>query len=175
RATSCSSRPEVSLLDLVFPPRGGRCGSYRACWCPRCPARVPSLPPGTVAGIPLITVGPLEGPLQRAIHIYKYRPRPELATALAGCLEAAVRKSGIRIAVLTFVPLHPARQRERGFNQAERLARRLGQAMAVPVIAGLSRVRATPAQVGLGEAERRVRMVRAFCWSPTARPPKRPV
>jgi len=114
-----------------------------------------------------------QGPLQRAIHVYKYRPRPELATALAGCLEAAVRKSGIGIAVLTFVPLHPARQRERGFNQAERLARRLGQAMAVPVIAGLSRVRATPAQVGLGEAERRVNMVRAFCWSATERPSTR--
>ena len=170
-ATSCWSRPEVSLLDLIFPPRCGGCGAYGASWCRRCAARVPSLPPGTVAGIPLITVGPLEGPLQRAIHVYKYRPRPELATALAGCLEAAVRKSGIRIAVLTFVPLHPARQRERGFNQAERLARRLGQAMAVRVIAGLSRVRATPAQVGLGEAERRVNMVRAFCWSATERPP----
>jgi len=172
RATSCSSRPEVSLLDLIFPPRCGGCGAYGASWCGRCAERVRSLPPGTVAGIPLITVGPLEGPLQRAIHVYKYRPRPQLATALAGCLEAAVRNSGIRIAVLTFVPLHPARQRERGFNQAERLARRLGLMLELPVLAGLRRVRPTPAQVGLGEAERRANMIGAFCWSATQRPPE---
>src|SRR5205809_1076258 len=166
-ATSSSSRPEVSLLDLIFPPRCGGCGAYGASWCGRCAGRVPSLPPGTIAGIPLITVGPLEGPLQRAIHVYKYRPRPQLATALAGCLEAAVRKSGIRISMLTFVPLHPGRQRERGFNQAERLARRVGLALELPVLAGLCRVRPTPAQVGLGVAERRANMIGAFCWSAT--------
>jgi len=130
------------------------------------------MPPGMVAGTPLITVGRLDGPLQRAIHTYKYRPRPELATALSACLAGAVRESGIRIAVLTFVPLHPARQRERGFNQAERLARCLGQALGLPVVASLSRVRATPAQVGLGETERRANMVGAFCWSGTQPPPE---
>ena len=91
------------------------------------------MPPGMVAGIPLITVGRLDGPLQRAIHTYKYRPRPELATALSACLAGAVRESGIRIAVLTFVP---------------------------------------PAQVGLGETERRANMVGAFCWSGTQPPPE---
>jgi len=161
----------LGFLDLIFPPRCGGCGAYGATWCGGCAALVLSLPPGRVAGIPLITVGRLDGPLQRAIHSYKYRPRPELAPALAGCLAGAVRKVDVRIAVLTFVPLHPARERERGFNQAERLARRLGRALGLPVIAGLSRVRATPAQVGLGEAERRANVAGAFRWYAAQRPP----
>src|SRR5438128_6749276 len=161
----------MGFLDLIFPPRCGGCAAYGATWCGGCAALVLSLPPGRVAGIPLITVGRLDGPLQRAIHRYKYRPRPELANALARCLAGAVRTVDVRIAVLTFVPLHPARERERGFNQAERLARRLRQALGLPVIAGLSRIRATPAQVGLWEAERRANVVGAFAWSAAQRPP----
>src|SRR6266436_2847829 len=45
------------------------------------------------------------------------------------------------------VPLHPARQREREFNQAERLGRRLGKAANIPLHNPiLRRVRATPTQ-----------------------------
>jgi ComF family protein len=161
----------MGLLDLIFPPRCGGCGAFGATWCQACAAQVESLPPGMIAGIPLITVGRLDGPLQRAVHSYKYRPRPELAAALADGLAGAVQKVDIQIAALAFVPLHPSRERERGFNQAERLARRLGQALRLPVIAGLSRIRATPAQVGLGEAERRANMVGAFAWSAAQRPP----
>ncbi len=157
---------------MIFPPRCGGCGAYGSTWCRGCAALVPSLPPGMMAGIPLITVGRLDGRLQRAVHSYKYRPRPELATALATSLAGAVRKVDIEISVLTFVPLHPARERERGFNQAERLAHHLGQALGLPVIAGLCRVRATPAQVGLGEAERRANVVGAFAWSAAQRPPE---
>jgi ComF family protein len=162
----------MGFLDLIFPPRCGGCGAYGSTWCRGCAALVTSLPPGMMAGIPLITVGRLDGPLQRAVHSYKYRPRPELATALATSLAGAVRKVDIEISVLTFVPLHPARERERGFNQAERLAHHLGQALGLPVIAGLCRVRATPAQVGLGEAERRANVVGAFAWSAAQRPPE---
>ena len=162
----------MGFLDLIFPPRCGGCGAYGATWCADCAAQVLWLPPGRLAGIPLITVGRLDGPLQRAIHRYKYRPRPELATALAECLAGVVRTVDVRIAVLTFVPLHASRERERGFNQAERLARCLGQTLGLPVIAGLSRVRATPAQVGLGEAGRRVNVVGAFCWSAAQPPPE---
>ena len=162
----------MSLLDLLFPPRCGGCGAYGAAWCAACAGTLRPPAVSTLAGIPLLAAGRFDGRLQQAIHSYKYRPRPQLATALAGCLEAAVRNSGIRIAVLTFVPLHPARQRERGFNQAERLALRLGLMLELPVLAGLCRVRPTPAQVGLGEAERRANMIGAFCWSATQRPPE---
>jgi ComF family protein len=61
------------------------------------------------------------------------------------------------------VPLHPARLRERGFNQAAVLARQLGKGLNVPVAPeALSRVLATPAQQGLSAKERKRNLRGAF-------------
>ena len=160
----------MSLLDLLFPPRCGGCGRYGAAWCPACAAtlRVPFAT--TLAGIPLVAAGRFEGPLQQAIHTYKYRPRPQLASLLAQPLRRAIVDSGLSLPALTFVPLHPRRQGERGFNQAERLAVQLSGALGIPVLAGLTRVRATPAQVGLSQAERRANLKGAFRWTGGAEP-----
>jgi len=119
----------------------------------------------TLAGIPLVAAGRFEGPLQQAIHTYKYRPRPQLASVLAQPLQRATLAAGVSLSALTFVPLHPRRQRERGFNQAERLAAELSSALRIPLVAGLTRVRATPAQVGLSQAERRANLAGAFHWT----------
>jgi ComF family protein len=54
------------------------------------------------------------------------------------------------------VPLHPARLRERGFNQALELARPLGRRLAVPVAPRLiRRITPTRPQQGLRGRERR--------------------
>jgi ComF family protein len=161
----------VGLLDLIFPARCGGCGRYGATFCVACAATVRPIPAGTLAGIPLLAAGRLEGPLQRAIHSYKYGPRPQLAIPLAQPLREAVLRSGLSLPALSFVPLHPGRRRERGFNQAERLAAQLAPALGAPLLSGLSRVRATPAQVGLSQAERRANLVSAFRWTAAQPPP----
>lgn len=56
------------------------------------------------------------------------------------------------------VPLHRSRQRTRGFNQAEELARQLG----IPVVRALRRVRATPSQTDLPAARRHANVRDAF-------------
>jgi ComF family protein len=56
------------------------------------------------------------------------------------------------------VPLHPSRRRERGFNQAEDLARHVG----LPSVAALRRVRRTPAQADLPAAKRHGNVKGAF-------------
>jgi len=160
----------VNLLDLVFPPRCGGCGAYGAAWCPACAGalRPPSV--GTLAGVPLVAAGRLEGPLQQAIHTYKYRPRPQLASVLGQPLGRAILAAGVSLPALTFVPLHPRRRRERGFNQAERLATELSSALGIPLLSGLTRVRPTPAQVGLSQAERRANLEHAFRWTASEPP-----
>ena len=61
------------------------------------------------------------------------------------------------------VPLHPARLREREFNQAERLARRLSAAMGIPLNTRLlQRVIPTQTQTLLSRAERLANVRRAF-------------
>jgi len=117
-----------------------------------------------------VAAGRFEGPLQRAIHAYKYRPRPQLASVLAQPLGRAILAAGLSLPALTFVPLHPRRRRERGFNQAERLAAQLSSELGIPMVGGLTRVRVTPAQVGLSQAERRANLEGAFRWT-AAEPP----
>jgi ComF family protein len=162
----------VRLFDLIFPPRCGGCGRHGQGFCETCATALQPVPVSRLHGIPLVAAGRLEGPLQAAIHTYKYRPRPQLAGSLAPPLSQALIAAGLALPALTFVPLHPRRQRERGFNQAERLAARLAASLRVPVLGGLSRLRPTPAQVGLGQAERHVNVAGAFRWTGPEPPPQ---
>ena len=162
----------MNVLDLIFPPRCGGCGREGVAWCDACAARVQPQPLATLNGMPLVAAGRLDGPLQQAIHTYKYRPRPGLASVLGELLWRATAASNLELAALTYIPLHPQRRRERGFNQAERLARALAGRLAVPVVGGLTRLRPTPAQVGLSQPERQVNMLGAFEWAATAPPPR---
>lgn len=61
------------------------------------------------------------------------------------------------------MPLHPARQRKRGYNQAEVFAEKLAEEMELPVNARLiRRVKKTKRQKELGPAERRKNLEGAF-------------
>jgi ComF family protein len=62
------------------------------------------------------------------------------------------------------MPLAPGRLRERGFNQAHELARRLAPRKAEPRL--LLRIRETPAQSGLSRAERLRNLQGAFALEP---------
>ncbi len=78
----------------------------------------------------------------------------ELAHALRRSLEEAAGRE--RPDALVPVPLHPARLRERGYNQALELARPLARAFAIPLAPeALERVRDTAPQSGLGALARR--------------------
>jgi len=62
------------------------------------------------------------------------------------------------------VPLHRARASERGFNQAEDLARKLGKLTGMPVTTRLIKEKATEPQSTLSERERRKNLKGAFVW-----------
>ncbi len=76
----------------------------------------------------------------------------------------------IRADVIVPVPLAEARRRERGFNQAELIARPLGTLRGIPVDPTvLRRSRDTPPQVGLSAARRRENVRDAFAVADPAR------
>ena len=65
--------------------------------------------------------------------------------------------------LIVAVPLHVARQRERGYNQAHLLAHGLGQMVGLPLATNtLRRTRPTRVQVGLDALERQVNVRDAF-------------
>jgi len=103
--------------------------------------------------------------LARAVQALKYHGDRTLAAPLAELL--AARYPFAPDAILVPVPLHPARLRARGFNQAlllaRGLARRRGLALAPRLLA---RIRPTTEHAGLGAEARRVNVRDAFAVRP---------
>lgn len=67
-----------------------------------------------------------EGPIKDLIHEFKYNNKDYLASTLSALMVDFIRAYEIPLSFLDLiipVPLHPARLREREFNQAELLAR----------------------------------------------------
>lgn len=105
-------------------------------------------------------------PVDRLLHALKYRSALPYVEFLADALADAV-VAGPQVVVP--MPLHPSRQRRRGFNQAQELARRVGRRLHMPVVEGLVRTRDTPVQAGSSKAARRRNMRGAFAALPAVR------
>lgn len=104
--------------------------------CQRC-ARVTSLS-GSVAAVPYAN------PVVRTlVHDFKYQPAHRLGSTIAPLLIEAVEdalQAGLWPKAFDFclpIPLYPKRLRERGFNQAEVLARAVGEHFGWPVRADI--------------------------------------
>lgn len=96
---------------------------------------------------------------------YKYYGRREYGDfyAAAMCRYAEKELRLWKPDLILPVPLHPAKQRQRGFNQAEYLADRIGDHFGIPVTAGiLKKIRRTRSQKKLDAAERRRNLQGAF-------------
>ena len=114
---------------------------------------------------------PYEARIRHAIHRLKYQRLSALADPLGDALSRFWQRLGAQATCIVPVPLHPDRQRERGYNQSELLARRVGLLAGIPVYPhALRRVRATAAQMTLNAAERSANVAGAFrCDDPAVR------
>jgi len=109
-----------------------------------------------------------EGAARQAIHQLKYRGRHSLVVALVELMVDYWRATPLPVDLLVPVPLHAARQRERGYNQAELLARAFGDRIGLPVAnTGLRRTRSTRPQMSLNASDRRGNVQDAFTYQPS--------
>lgn len=112
------------------------------------------------------------GVVLEVIHRFKYQQAEWFAPFLANllCREAApVLREGAWDAVVP-VPLHPRKERERGFNQADRLAAALGRAIQVPLRRDwVRRIEFTRTQTLLTRTERAANMRGVFQARPGLR------
>ena len=106
----------------------------------------------------------MEGAIREAVHALKYRGVRALAPTLGGLLADYVTREAVPVDTLVPVPLHPRRERSRGYNQSALLAQAMGEVLDVPVESGaLRRLRQTPTQASsVGEDERRSNVSGAF-------------
>ena len=105
------------------------------------------------------------GIVRQIIHDFKYGRQIHLRHLVARWLYAALddeRLRGREFDMIVTVPLHPARQRERGFNQANLLAELLTAQISIPSKPVLKRVRYTTTQTALDRAERMENLHNAF-------------
>ena len=99
------------------------------------------------------------------IHRYKYQRAMWFEPLLAELLVTSARPvlAQDHWDLVVPVPLHPVKQREREFNQAERLAARLARVLQIPVNTRLiKRVKLTRTQTMLSRAERAENVRKAF-------------
>lgn len=100
-------------------------------------------------------------PLDRLIQAMKYREQLALADAFAAELAQRIEH---RPDCVIAMPLHPAKLRERGFNQSLLLAASLSRALDLELLPhACRRVRDTPPQSALPWKERKKNMRDAFC------------
>ena len=175
------------LLDLLYPPHCLVCEEHgRPALCESCAARFTPVPEPVcaVCGRPAEGHRPCrlcagmspggwsfqtaraaaiyEGPLRHAIHRFKYGRMEVLGEPLGAYLANRLVVDGLLsepVDGVVPVPIHPARERERGFNQAALLGEPVARMLGVPLLPqALRRVRRTPPQVGLPPEARRANL-----------------
>lgn len=151
----------------ITPPVCERCGDPLPTWraisapleiCPRCRR-------GRRAVDHARAIGAYDGPLRAIVHALKYDGRRSLAKPLAALMRERCAELLAGVDCVVPVPLHPSRQRQRGFNQAADLAKGLH----APICAALKRTRATPSQTGLPAARRHKNVRDAFALTRAGR------
>ncbi len=125
--------------------------------CGACRRRRPGFTYGRSAAV-------YEGAVREAVHALKFSGKSALAAPLGDLLlETCARGLPVAPDLVVPVPLHPARERERGFNQAALLARRVARSLGIALdTRALRRLRPTRAQAELSGAERRANVRGAF-------------
>jgi len=104
------------------------------------------------------------GAIRDLIHGLKYNRKSWNVTPLMQVVKTVFDDERIidKPTVLVPVPLHSLRVRERGYNQAELLARALGRVSGFPVLNMLRRIRSTTTQTHFDRARRLKNLHGAF-------------
>ena len=178
------------VLDLVFPPRCPVCDQVipfrRGDICGECQGKIKP-----VVGPVCMKCGkPLEEEVEYcfdcrtkkhlyqqgisvfayrdmapSIYRFKYGGRQEYAVFFGRCM--AWKLEGLlkqwKAEALVPVPIHPSRRRQRGYNQAELLAKEISARTGVPVRCDIvARRKKTAPQKGLDDIQRQNNLKRAF-------------
>ena len=148
------------LLDLVAPPLCAGCGALAARvepLCSLCRRRLRWLAPEPVSLGALAAWAPLayEGPAQGVVRALKFKGATRAAGAMAAQIAAGGPPGWLGAErALVPVPLHPARARKRGYNQALLLAEALAARAGGAVVDCLERTGPAQTQVGRDRAQR---------------------
>lgn len=190
----------MRLSDILFPKFCLGCNKLGTYLCPGCISNIkqgelicPTCEHPSIGGSvhPLCkrrygldglwSLGSYEGSLKKAIQKLKYKFVRELAQDLidlsinywakySPLFFTEISKTGVENWAIVPVPLHPKRERWRGFNQAALLGQLLSKKIGIDYREALNRVKHTKPQVGLKGSERKKNIKDAFTLTTNYQP-----
>jgi ComF family protein len=183
-----AERLAAPFLDFLFPPLCLACGRRRGartsrvcevCWSAigavdeRSPLFTGTAGAlcsgGCVTALVAAFVFEKDGPLRPLLHALKYGGNTAVGEELGSALGRKIASApwATRLTGIVPVPLHRVKERERGFNQAEVIARAAAELLGMGTHRGiLVRARQTATQTHLGAAERSANVAGAFVVLP---------
>lgn len=102
------------------------------------------------------------GSVRRIVHRYKFDSGKWLAPFLGEEMAKQAAQIPGPLDAVAFVPLHKKRRRQRGYDQAELLAKEVAKRSGLPLVYGLSRTIPTKKQSTLKAGERKTNVCGAF-------------
>lgn len=143
-----SAYKRCSRCDAFLPEAGDTCQ-----WCQKAPV------PFVSCTIAL----PYQGYTRDMILALKYERALYVARAAGRLLAARIKQRGLDFDLIVAVPLHSLRQKERGYNQAELIARSLAAELKIAYeFRAVARIKNTVAQYGLSSLARQENIKDAF-------------
>lgn len=152
-------------LDLLFPPKCPFCARVleepRAPLCPKCQGILPWLDEKDAFRKVDFTAGcysalEYRNAVRKAVHHYKFTPIKARGGPLGKLMaQCVLDHPEIRPDVIAWAPLSRKRLKQRGFDQAEELARAVGRELTLPVEPLLVKTRDTGRQSDLSTPEQR--------------------
>jgi len=106
-----------------------------------------------------------ESPYAYMIHLFKYSSRKQLAFDIGQLMAREMQQTNFFCGIdcIIPVPLHPKKQRQRGYNQSELLARGVAKAICLPVVCdAVERTLHTETQTHKSAQQRKENMQGAF-------------
>lgn len=145
-----------NLIEAILPRRCTGCGKEGKYICEKCSlflSEAPSIFPGN--GLEeLVSVWEYEGLIKKLIFKIKYEG---IFDAIDELIKKAFEKREPCLSentIITFVPMFKKKEKQRGFNQAELIAQKIGKMTERRVVPLLEKIKDVPSQTELNKEER---------------------
>lgn len=164
------------FLDLLFPRNCPTCGrslfDFEPCLCTICQGTLPRAnfhlrPFDNELTSKLRGLMPVhramafirftkKGKSQKLLHLLKYRNKPEIGIEMGRLYGVTLKECGFSTTwdVIVPVPLHPIKQKRRGYNQSEKFASGLSLELGLPLQKLLERKKFTETQTKKSRLQR---------------------
>ncbi len=147
------------LLHALAPPSCAGCGAHAGSaepLCAGCRGELRWLGPEPVEAAGVQVWAPLayEGPAREVVRALKFHGARRAAVAIAAQIAANAPPGWLDVGALVPVPLHPARARKRGYNQAREIATALAARTGRDLCDCLARAGPRGTQVGRDRRQR---------------------